>query len=272
MSAPLFVVGLGPGNTAFLAPEASAALDAATVLVGYKGYIDLVAEEQRAGRKRIATGMTGEMARAEAAIAAALAGEPTALVCSGDPGIYALSGLVLELLEQRGLAATDLPLRVIPGIPAVCAAAALLGAPLMHDFACVSLSDLLTPWPVILKRLDCAFAGDFVVALYNPRSKRRITQLEEALALALRHKNPATPVGVVGNACRPGQEVWISPLGEVERDRVDMFSILIIGNSASRIVPGRGEFPLAWEHGARMLTPRGYLEKYKGPPGWRPPR
>ncbi|MCL1939072.1 MAG: precorrin-3B C(17)-methyltransferase [Desulfovibrionaceae bacterium] len=262
MSAPLFVVGLGPGHVCLLAPEASAALDRARVLVGYKGYIERIPETWRAGRRVIATGMTGEIARAKAAIDAALAGEPTALVCSGDPGVYALSGLVLEIMEQQGLCATDLPLHIVPGIPAVCAAAALLGAPLMHDFACVSLSDLLTPWPLILKRLESAFMGDFVLALYNPRSKRRTQQLEQALALALQYKSPCTPVGVVKNAYRPGQEVWISPLGELRPDSVDMFTILIMGNSASRIVPGRGEAPLAWESGARMLTPRGYQEKY----------
>lgn len=262
MSAPLFVVGLGPGDVSLLAPEAAAALDAASVLVGYKGYIALLPEKRRAGRKIIATGMTGEMSRAGAAIDAALGGEPTALVCSGDPGIYALSGLVLEMMEQRGIGAADLPLHIVPGIPAVCAAAALLGAPLMHDFACVSLSDLLTPWPLIVKRLECAFAGDFVVALYNPRSKRRVSQLGEVLALALKHKSPSTPVGVVTNAYRPGQRVGICPLAEMTPDGVDMFSILIIGNSTSRIIPGRDGAPPTWESGARMLTPRGYLEKY----------
>ena len=263
MKAPLFVVGLGPGHTSLLAPEGAAALDAAKVLVGYKGYIERVPEVWRAGRRVIATGMTGEVERATAAIDAALAGNPTALVCSGDPGVYALSGLVLEILEQRGLCATDVPLHTVPGIPAVCAAAAVLGAPLMHDFACVSLSDLLTPWPLILKRLEAALTGDFVLALYNPRSRRRTRQLEEALALALAHKDAGTPVGVVKNAYRPGQEASIVPLGAVRPDSVDMFTILIIGNSASRIVPGRGDAPLAWESGARMLTPRGYMEKYR---------
>ena len=264
MSAPLFVIGLGPGDPSLLAPEAAAALAASAVLVGYKGYIDLIPEERRAGRRIIATGMTGEMARAEAAIAAALAGEATALVCSGDPGVYALSGLVLELMERQGLCALDPPLHIIPGIPAVCAAAALLGAPLMHDFACVSLSDLLTPWPRIVNRLECAFSGDFVVALYNPRSRRRVTQLEEALAIAARHRAPGTPAGLVKNAFRPGQQVTIAPVEHMDPADADMFSILIIGNSTSRIVPGRDGRPLSWESGARMLTPRGYLEKYGG--------
>lgn len=260
--APLYVLGLGPGDSSLLAPEASAALAASSLIVGYSGYISLLPESALAGKKVISTGMTGEISRANAAVDAALSGEATAVVCSGDPGVYALSGLVLELLEHRGISAQDLPLQVIPGIPALCAAAALLGAPLMHDFACVSLSDLLTPWETITLRLRCAFEGDFVVALYNPRSKRRTTQLDEAIAEGLRHRGPETPVGVVRNAFRPGQRVGIVPLGELKSESADMFTILIIGNSSSRIVPGKGDRPLAWECGARMLTPRGYMEKY----------
>lgn len=261
-AASLFVVGLGPGDVALLSPEAVAVLASSSCIVGYTGYIALVPEELLEGKRVIATGMTGETERASAAVDAALNGEVTAVVCSGDPGVYALAGLILELLEQRGLSPAELPLRVIPGIPAVCAAAALLGAPLTHDFACVSLSDLLTPWERIVLRLRCAFHGDFVVALYNPRSKRRAWQLEEALALGLEHRKPSTPVGVVQNAFRPGQRVTITTLAKPELEHVDMFTILIIGNSTSRIVRGKGDTPLAWESGARLLTPRGYREKY----------
>lgn len=263
-AAALHVVGLGPGNACLLAPEARAVLERARVIAGYKGYMELVPPELKAGKELVSTGMTGEMARVNAALDAALQGRECALVCSGDPGVYALAGLALELVELRGLCPADLPLNIVPGIPAVCAAAAALGAPLMHDFACISLSDLLTPWPLIAKRLECAFAGDFVVALYNPRSKRRVTQLEEALAAALRHRAPETPVGLVKNAWREDMRVSISPLARLDPGSADMLSILIIGNSQSRIVPGRGERPLAWECGARMLTPRGYLEKYGG--------
>lgn len=260
--APLYVVGLGPGFSSLLAPEAAKALERSSVIVGYSGYIDLLSSAALEGKRVIATGMTGEMARTAAAIDAALSGKTTALVCSGDPGVYALSGLVLEMLEHRGISPAALPFVVVPGIPAVCAAAALLGAPLTHDFACVSLSDLLTPWPVIAKRLECAFAGDFVVALYNPRSKRRTTQFDDAIALALAHRDAATPVGVVKNAYRPGADVRILPLSGIDPDIVDMFTLLLIGNSATRIVPGSGDTPLAWESGARLLTPRGYRDKY----------
>ncbi|MDL2267644.1 precorrin-3B C(17)-methyltransferase [Desulfovibrio sp. OttesenSCG-928-G15] len=260
-AAPLYVVGLGPGSAGLLAPDARAALERSTLVVGYSGYIALLPNALREGKKLLSTGMTGEVARASGAIDAALAGECTALVCSGDPGVYALSGLVLELLEYRGISPDALPLTVIPGVPAVCAAAALLGAPLMHDFACISLSDLLTPWETIRKRLRCAFEGDFVVALYNPRSKHRQEQLVEATALALAQKAPETPVGVVVNAFRPGQSVSIEFLQSLQSARVDMFTLIIIGNSQSRIVPGSGNTPLAWEHGARLLTPRGYEKR-----------
>ena len=260
--APLHVLGLGPGSPILLPPEAAAALAASSLIVGYSGYVSLLSQNVLAGKQIIATGMTGEISRAEAAVEAALRGEQTAVVCSGDPGIYAMSGLVLELLERRGVVASDLPLHVIPGVPALCAAAALLGAPLMHDFACVSLSDLLTPWQTIALRLRCAFAGDFVLVLHNPRSQRRTTQLEAALSIGLAHRDASTPVGVVRNAYRSGQRVDIVALGDVSPDSVDMLTLLIIGNSSSRIVPGRGDRPLAWECGARMLTPRGYLEKY----------
>ncbi|MDL2315748.1 precorrin-3B C(17)-methyltransferase [Desulfovibrio sp. OttesenSCG-928-A18] len=261
-SAPLFVLGLGPGAPGLLTPEATAALEEASVIVGYTGYVRLVPQHFLQGKRVLSTGMTGELARAAEAVDAALGGAATALVCSGDPGVYALAGLVLEQLEARGLPPSELPLHIVPGVPAVCAAAALLGAPLMHDFACISLSDLLTPWPLIRKRLDHAFAADFVVALYNPRSKRRVSQLGEAVTIALAHKAGDTPVGIVKNAFRPGQEVHIAPLRELPFDLVDMFTLLIIGNSESRVVPGTGNSPLSWESGARMLTPRGYQSKY----------
>jgi precorrin-3B C17-methyltransferase len=260
--APLAVIGLGPGDPALLTPQAAAILERSAVIVGYTGYLALLPESTLAGKRAIATGMTGEMARVEAAVDAALGGESTVVVCSGDPGVYALAGLVLEVLERRGLAADDFPLSIAPGVPALCAAAALLGAPLTHDFACVSLSDLLTPWELILRRLECAFAGDFVVVLYNPRSKRRAGHLEEALAVAKRHRSPDCPVGIVRNAYRPGQTASIRRLADCDPDDADMFTIVLIGNSASRIVPGKGDRPLCWEGGARMLTPRGYMEKY----------
>lgn len=243
------VIGLGPGDAGLLPPLAREALVRAQAIVGYKAYISLVDPEILAGRQVLSTGMTGEVERCNAAIDLALEGRDTAVVSSGDAGVYAMAGLVLELLEARGLLeAVDL--EVVPGIPALCAAAALLGAPLMHDFAVISLSDLLTPWEVIEKRLAAAAAADFVVVLYNPRSGRRTDQLPRALAALSAHKPGATPVGLVKRAYRPGQEVIVTTLAGLDVEAVDMQSILVVGNAATRMA------------GGRMLTPRGYAGKY----------
>jgi len=174
------VIGLGPGDAGLLAPMARSALVRAQAIVGYKGYIELVEPELLATRQVLSTGMTGEVERCGAAIDLAQGGVETVVVSSGDAGVYAMAGLVLELMEARGLL-DELELEVVPGIPALCAAAALLGAPLMHDFAVISLSDLLTTWELIEKRLTAAAEADFVVVLYNPRSGRRKDQLLWAL-------------------------------------------------------------------------------------------
>ena len=262
-AASLTVIGLGPGDACHLSPEALAYITNCDVIVGYSGYVSLVSEALTRGKQIISTGMMGEMARSEAAIDAALSGKKTVVVCSGDPGIYALAGLVLELIEQRKLTPSLFPFTVVPGVPAVCAAAALLGAPLMHDFACISLSDLLTPWETICHRLECAFLGDFVVALYNPQSKRRTSQLATALEIAAKHHTPNTPVGIVKNAYRPGQQVIVTTIEKMQLDVVDMFTIVIIGNSHTRFVGGANANDTTWDGGVRMLTPRGYLDKYK---------
>ena len=243
--ASLHIVGLGPGDASLLPPLALAALEQAQTLVGYGLYVDMVPMELRAGKRVVTTGMRHETERCQAAIDAALAGERTAVVCSGDAGIYGMSGLVLELLHARNLLDT-VPVEVIPGIPAVCGAAALLGAPLMHDFACISLSDLLTPWELILRRLDAAFGADFVVALYNPRSRGRQGHLEEALSIARRHRGPQTPVGLVRQAYRPDQSVSVCTLEEADAEAVDMLSLVLVGNASTRRL---GRF---------MVTPRGY--------------
>ncbi|MDO9632465.1 MAG: precorrin-3B C(17)-methyltransferase, partial [Humidesulfovibrio sp.] len=198
-------------------------------------------------------GMTGEVERCNAAIDLARSGVETAVVSSGDAGVYAMAGLVLELVEARGLA-LELDVEVVPGIPALCAAAALLGAPLMHDFAVISLSDLLTPWEVIMRRLAAAAGADFVIVLYNPRSVRRRDQLPLALAAIAAHRPGTTPVGLVKRAYRPGQEVIVTSLDGLDVEAVDMQSIVVVGNSATRLVAAKA--------GQRMLTPRGYAGKY----------
>ena len=246
--ASLHVVGLGPGDAACLTPQARAVLAKATCVAGYSLYMELVPPDLLAGKQCISTGMRHEEERCAAAVEAALAGQPTALVCSGDPGIYALAGLALEVLESRGLVGT-VPFGVVPGVPAVCAAAALLGAPLMHDFACISLSDLLTPWQTIVRRLHAALEADFVCAIYNPRSKGRPHHLEQALEIARKFRAPHCPVGLVRKAFRPGEEARVFRLDQFDAAQVDMLSLLIIGNAESRAL---GNF---------MLTPRGYAQK-----------
>ena len=193
--------------------------------------------------------MMAEVERCRKAVEAAVSGRNVVMVCSGDPGIYAMAGLVMELLEARDLFGI-INFEVIPGIPAFTAAAALLGAPLMHDFASISLSDLLTPWERIEKRLRAAAEADFVISLYNPRSKKRAGHLRDALEMISEHRSADTPVGIVNRAYRDGQKVKIVTLGSVNEDDVDMQTVLIIGNSSTR------------ETGGMMLTPRGYANKY----------
>lgn len=246
--APLYIIGLGPGDPSLLTPQASDALHASEVIVGYTKYVELVSEDILMTREVIATGMMGEMERCAKAIESALAGKATAVVCSGDPGIYAMAGLIYELIEEMD---AYLPVHVITGVPALSAAAALLGAPLMHDFASISLSDLLTPWEVIEKRLKNALDADFVVVLYNPRSKKRDWQLDKALELAKQYRAGSTPVGLVRQAYRPEQAVAVAPLESFNPAQVDMLSIVIIGNSTTKIFRGH------------MVTPRGYMNKYR---------
>lgn len=257
----LAVVGLGPGSPGLLAPDALAALSSCDVVAGYSGYVAQVDPDMLRDKNVVSTGMRGEVDRCAAAIDLALAGKRVCMVCSGDPGVYAMAGLILEMLHARNLGQGDLPVSIVPGIPAVCAAAALLGAPLTHDFACISLSDLLTPWETINNRLEHAFAGDFVVALYNPKSKKRRDHLTEALQVAARHRSGITPMGHVRDAYRPGQEVSVTTLDGFEPGTADMFSIILVGNSATRILPGKNG-AMTWAAGARLYTPRGYGEKY----------
>jgi precorrin-3B C17-methyltransferase len=245
----LKAVSLGPGDVSLLTPAARQAIEEAAVVAGYKGYIELIPEEMLEGKTVISTGMMGEVDRARQAVEHARAGCKTVMVCSGDAGVYAMAGLLMEVIESEGLL-HEVSFEVIPGVAAFNAAAALLGAPLMHDFASISLSDLLTPWERIEQRLRAAAEADFVIAVYNPRSRKRSDHLREALDIVGRFRDPATPVGVVRKAYRPGQRVEAVPLKDVDVERVDMQTVLIIGNSATRMVDGR------------MLTPRGYHRKY----------
>ncbi len=245
----LTIVSLGPGDPQYLAPKAKTALKQAEVVVGYKTYMDLIDPELIKGKETISTGMKAEIRRCLMAIEKALEGKDTTVVSSGDAGIYGMAGLVFELIAEQDLL-DRVELEVIPGIPALSAAAALLGAPLMHDFAVISLSDLMTPWEVIRQRVEAAAKADFVLAIYNPRSKKRVWQLEEVRNLILKFRNKHTPVGIVRNAARQGESVDITTLSHLDESRVDMLSILLVGNSKTKVF------------GNKMVTPRGYLETY----------
>ena len=243
------IVSLGPGDPQYLAPKARTALMRAEVIVGYKTYIDLIEPELLVGKEIISTGMMKEIIRSQTAIDRACQGKDTAVVSSGDAGIYGMAGLVLELLAEQGLMG-DVEVEVIPGIPALSAAAALLGAPLMHDFAVISLSDLMIPWEVIRQRVEAAVKADFVLVIYNPKSKKRDWQLEEVRELIRKYRGDHMPVGIVRNAMRQGQSVQITTLSHLDVTGVDMLSILVVGNSRTRLI------------GGKMVTSRGYLERY----------
>jgi len=252
---PLYIIGTGPGDIVHLTDAARQALAESATIIGYDSYLEQI-DPLIAGKTRVATGMMKEMERCREAIARARAGEAVALVSGGDAGIYGMAGLVLELLEsetESGLSQPDI--RVIPGISAIQAAASVLGAPLMHDFAVISLSDLLTPWDLITARLDAAARADFVIVLFNPRSTKRVTQIEEARRIILASRPAGTPAGIVRNACRPDERSTVTTLGELLEHPIDMSTIVVIGNGSS-FVDRRG----------RMVTPRGYAGKYGAAP------
>ncbi|KPJ75714.1 MAG: hypothetical protein AMJ54_14100 [Deltaproteobacteria bacterium SG8_13] len=237
-------------------------LAAVDTVAGYNTYIDLI-RPLIAGKRIIRTAMTREVERVAAAIDTALQGSACALVSSGDPGIYAMAGLAFEMCREKRIAVaspmcnkTDrtepsrLTIEVVPGIPALSAGAALLGAPLTHDFAAISLSDLLTPWEAIARRIEAAAAADFVVVIYNPRSRRRKDQLARARQILLKHRNARTPVGIVSRAYRDGQDVRIVALEDLHTAEVDMQTTVFVGSSSS------------FQYLDYMVTPRGYAGKY----------
>jgi precorrin-3B methylase len=254
--------------------RAREAIEKSDTVVGYSTYIRL-AKSLLGDKEVISTGMTTEVERCREAIRLAAEGRAVALISSGDPGIYGMAGLVLELLndgpekdphplplshrpirmgalgrgEKEGETRLSFDLEIIPGVPAVCSAAASLGAPLMHDFAVISLSDLLTPWELIEKRLGLAAEGDFVISLYNPRSKGRPENLAKALEIVRLHRDGGTPVGVVKDSAREGERITVTTLRDIPVEEVDMTTIIIIGNSKS------------FSFLDYIVTPRGYKGK-----------
>lgn len=242
----LFIVGLGPGGPELLTGQARAALAAADVVIGYGAYLEQ-AGQLLAGKRLERGELGGEVARAELAVERAAGGATVALVSSGDAGVYGMASPALEALERRRAAGLPCPeIEVVPGVSAALAAAALLGAPLGADFAVISLSDLLTPWEVVERRVTLAAEADFVLALYNPASRRRTWQFACARELILRHRPAGTPVGLVRRAYRPEQEVLITDLAAVADQPLDMTTIILVGSSTTR------------HFGGRLVTPRGY--------------
>jgi cobalt-precorrin 5A hydrolase/precorrin-3B C17-methyltransferase len=238
----LAVVGLGPGDPALRTPAATTAIRGADTVMGYAGYVDLVGDLVEARQLVVRSPIGAERDRCCDALDRAARGERVALVCSGDAGVYAMASLVLELAPGRG----DPPVEIVPGITAALSAAAVLGAPLGHDHAAISLSDLLTPWEVIVRRLEAAAVGDFVVSLYNPRSRRRSTQLARALAILAAHRPSTAPAAVLTEIGRPGAHVVRTTLADLDPADVGMLSLVVVGATSTRWI------------GSHMVTPRGY--------------
>lgn len=238
----IYVIGIGPGCRDLMTQEAISAMEDAEVIVGYKTYIKLV-EDFVKDKEVVQNGMRKEVDRCQDAIDIAKTGKKVAVISSGDAGIYGMAGLILELITKQEL---DIHVKVVPGVTASIGAAAVLGAPIMHDFCHISLSDLLTPWEVIEKRLRLAAEADFVICLYNPRSKGRSEHLANAFKIMGEFKDGSTPVGIVKDVGREDQEKFICTFDTMDFERVDMTTMVIIGNKSTYI------------HDDLMITPRGY--------------
>ncbi|MBF0515613.1 MAG: precorrin-3B C(17)-methyltransferase [Nitrospirae bacterium] len=249
----IYIIGTGPGAFEHMTIKAVAAIMASSVVVGYSTYLELIPEIIK-DKKTIGTGMTQEVKRCNAAIEEAASGRVVSVISGGDPGVYAMAGLVLELVRERAEAgefpwndAAARPiLEIIPGVPALCAAGAALGAPLMHDFAAISLSDRLTPWELIERRLHAAAGADFVIAIYNPKSKGRPSHIDKAQTILLKYKKPETPAGIVKSAARADEHITITTLTDMLNHEIDMQTTIIIGNCQS------------YSYGGWIITPRGY--------------
>lgn len=237
----IYVVGLGPGKDMYMTQEALHAIDESQVIAGYTVYVDLI-EDKLKGKKVITTPMKREVDRCQMALEEALSGNTVALVCSGDAGVYGMAGLMYEVAQNY----PQVEIVIVPGITAACSGAAVLGAPLIHDFAIISLSDLLTPYELIEKRLECAAKGDFSICLYNPSSKKRHDYLQRACDILLKEKSENTVCATVRNIGREGEEGQIMTLKELRDTPVDMFTTVFIGNSNTKVINGK------------MVTPRGY--------------
>ncbi|WHY99796.1 precorrin-3B C(17)-methyltransferase [Peribacillus simplex] len=246
----LFVVGFGPGNFEHITKRAVEALQESDYIIGYKTYVELI-QGLLTDQTIISTGMTEEVSRAQEAVKQAELGKKVAVISSGDAGVYGMAGLVYEVLIEKGWKEeTGVGIEVIPGISAINSCASLLGAPVMHDSCTISLSDHLTPWELIAKRVEAAAMADFVIALYNPRSGRRTRQIVETQKILLRYRSPDTPVGLVKSAYRDRQDIVITNLKDMLNHDIGMLTTVIIGNSSTFL------------YDDKIITPRGYQRKY----------
>ena len=239
----IYVVGIGPGKKENMTFRAYEAMEKSDIIVGYKTYVDLV-KEYYPGKEMKSFAMTKEVDRCTEVLELARQGKTVSLISSGDAGVYGMAGIMLEIADE------DMEVEVIPGITATNAAAAIAGAPIMHDYATISLSDLLTDWELIKKRLELAAQGDFVVSIYNPKSRGRVTQIEEAREIMMKYKPKSTPVAIVRNAGREDERYILTTLEEMLNHEIDMLTIVLIGNSNTFVKNGK------------IITPRGYEGKY----------
>ena len=240
----LVVVGLGPGGAQDMSGRARAAVESCDLIAGYTVYVDLLRDEFP-DKEVVTTPMRKEVERCRVALDEAATGRSVTMVCSGDPGVYGMAGLIYELAREY----PPVDIEIIPGVSAANGGAAVLGAPLMHDYCVISLSDLLTPWEKIERRLTAAAQADFVIALYNPSSHKRPDYLQRACDILLETKDPKTVCGTVRNIGREGEEANVMTLAELRDTKVDMFTTVFIGNSQTMELDGR------------MITPRGYLQR-----------
>lgn len=238
----LYVVGLGPGSKAMMTQEAREVIEQTKTIVGYATYVRLI-EDMIEGKELVVTGMRGEIDRCKKALEIAQTGKDVAIISSGDAGVYGMAGLIMDLASKQD---AKVEIKVVPGVTASIAAAAHLGAPLMNDFCHISLSDLMTPWEVIEKRLHAAAAADFVICLYNPRSKGRPHHLRKALDIISQYKAGTTVVGIGKDVARPKEIDEITTIDDLDETMVNMTSIVIVGNKETYV------------HDGRMITPRGY--------------
>ena len=242
----LYAVGFGPGGYEHMTAKAIDVIKNADIITGYTTYVEML-RKFFPEKEYVATPMTKEMDRCRMAVDLAAEGKTVAMVSSGDSGIYGMAGILLEIANEKK---ADVEIETVPGVTAASAAASILGAPLMHDFTIISLSDLMTPYSLIMKRVDCAGQGDFIVCLYNPKSKKRADYVEKAAEILMKYRDGKTPVGVVRHAGREEESSYITTLDAVKDAPIDMFSIVIVGNSNTYVRDGK------------MITPRGYEDKY----------